>query len=177
MFLLASVILCVCVLVVPGTSVTCNIDSSNPCKCSFTGSGGKTWHIDISSYFDYPTTPKSDDADKYTYTYTCYNNPCPNNPDSTAVACQYVIKQKSDYPLGKFDEATTWEVTNTSASSLSFVITYKNGQKTDKKNRETTVTFKYGTGKMEMKVAKEDSSDTNINYIMQASGNKIKKTF
>ena len=54
MFLLASVILCVCVLVVPGTSVTCKIDSSNPCKCSFTDGEGATWNIDISSYFQYP---------------------------------------------------------------------------------------------------------------------------
>jgi hypothetical protein len=175
MFLLASVILCVCVLVVPGTSVTCNIDSSNPCKCSFTGSGGKTWHIDISSYFDYPITPTSDDASKYTYTYMCHNTPCPKNPNSTAVACQYVIKQKSDYPLGKEDSDTTWEVTDTSASSLAFVITYMHGQKTGQKTRETTVTFKYGTGKMEMKVAKEDSSDTNINYEMEVTGKKVKK--
>ena len=54
MFLLASVILCVCVLVVPGTSVSCKIDSSNPCKCSFTDGEGATWNIDISSYFQYP---------------------------------------------------------------------------------------------------------------------------
>ncbi|CAI8024106.1 hypothetical protein GBAR_LOCUS14036 [Geodia barretti] len=56
MFLLASVLLCVCVLVVPGTSVTCNIDPSDSCKCSF-ADGGKTWNIDISKYFTTPLTP------------------------------------------------------------------------------------------------------------------------
>ncbi|CAI8043561.1 hypothetical protein GBAR_LOCUS24159, partial [Geodia barretti] len=172
MFLLASVLLCVCVLVVPGTSVTCNIDPSDSCKCSF-ADGGKTWNIDISKYFDYPAHPKPVES-KYTYTYTCYNAKCPKNPNSTAVACQYVENQ-GDYPLGKVDQHTTWEVTDTSDSSLTFVITYKNGQKSGDKTRETTVTFKYATGNMEMKVTKEDNTDTNINYEMEASGKEVKK--
>jgi hypothetical protein len=158
--------------VVPGTtSATCNRIS--PCKCSFTD-GGKTWHIDISGYFDYPTTPTSDDLKKYIYTYTCDNNPCPKNPNSSAVACQYVKSQSTDYPLGKVDQETTWEVTDPSDSSLTFVINYKKGQK-DKKTRETTVTFKYATGSMKMEVTKEVNTNTNINYEMEVSGNKVKK--
>ena len=123
--------------------------------------------------------PESDDADKYYYSYTCRNAPCPNNDKTSAAvslshthtlyvcimlskdfpfsfysnkvidttfpsishtntrllpfssqACQYVKSQKEDYPLGKVDTDTTWEVSDPSDETFTFVITYKNGQKT-----------------------------------------------
>ena len=130
--------------------------------------------------------PKSDDADKYSYSYTCKNAPCPTNDKTSAAvslshthtlyvcimlskdfpfsfysnkviecyttfpsisplhthihiicllpfssqACQYVKSQIAGYPLGKVDTDTTWEVSDPSDETFTFVITYKNGQKT-----------------------------------------------
>ena len=44
-------------------------------------------------------------------------------------ACQLNTEQTNvDTPLGKVDKDTTWVVTDTSDDSVTFVITYKNGQ-------------------------------------------------
>ena len=56
-------------------------------------------------------------------------------------ACQYVKSESADYPLGKVDTDTTWEVSDPSDETFTFVITYKNGQKTSEGRDRYIPTF------------------------------------
>jgi hypothetical protein len=47
---------------------------------------------------------------------------------SVLQACQHVIKQDTNFPLGKADANTTWEIMTLSPDDFEFKITYTGGQ-------------------------------------------------
>ena len=54
-----------------------------------------------------------------------YSSPYPGLPPNQTM--QYVKSESADFPLGKVDTDTTWEVSDPSDEAFTFVITYKNG--------------------------------------------------
>jgi hypothetical protein len=84
---------------------------------------------------------------------------------SVLQACQHVIKQDTNFPLGKADANTTWEIMTLSPDDFEFKITYTGGQQ----GRVTIVTFTHTTDPMGMIV----KSSQNKKYEMTVTGNKV----